>query len=139
MSKPVRLTTRIGQIVVMATNPTSTPDSLRVAVASKEGLAVSEHFGHAKHFLIYQLTPQGAQLLEERQVPHYCLGGTSDKAAMPQIIETIHDCAAVLVAKIGDGPTEKLAAVDIRAVADYAWEPIEEALADFASQLSGTA
>lgn len=106
-----------------------------MAVASKEGLAVSEHFGHAKHFYIYEVSPQGQRLIEQREVPHYCLGGSSDKAAMPQIIQTIGDCVAVLVAKIGDGPTEKLAAMDIDAVSAYAWEPIEEALAEYAGQL----
>ena len=79
-----------------------------LAVASKEGFAISEHFGHAKSFLIYQATPQQCRLLEQRVVEHYCLGNHSSKCAMAKILETVRDCRAVFVAKIGDDPTDKL-------------------------------
>lgn len=107
---------------------------IRVAVATKEGVVVSEHFGHAKVFHVYDLSADGCRLVEQRQVRHYCLGGSSDKTAMAQILETIQDCAAVFVAKIGDGPVEKLAARGITAVADYAWEEIEVSLQDYAGK-----
>ncbi len=107
---------------------------LRVAVASKDGMAISEHFGHARHFYIYDVTADGCRLLEQREVRHYCLGGTSDKSALPDILETIRDCKAVFVAKIGDGPTEKLNARGIEAVSDYTWEEIEPSLLDYAAR-----
>jgi predicted Fe-Mo cluster-binding NifX family protein len=110
---------------------------IRVAVATKEGVVVSEHFGHAKAFHVYDLSADSCHLVEQRQVRHYCLGGSSDKTAMAEILETIQDCAAVFVAKIGDGPTEKLAARGITAVADYAWEEIEPSLLDFAAKRIG--
>lgn len=109
--------------------------TMRVAVATKEGLAVSEHFGHTRAFHIYELAAGGCRLLEQRQVLHYCLGGSSDKTAMADILDTIQDCQAVFVAKIGDGPTDKLAARGITAVSDYAWEEIEPALRDYAAKL----
>ena len=40
--------------------------SIKVAVASKEGLGISEHFGHAKQFWIYEVTPEKCCLLEKR-------------------------------------------------------------------------
>ncbi|MGD9000390.1 MAG: NifB/NifX family molybdenum-iron cluster-binding protein [Granulosicoccaceae bacterium] len=111
---------------------------IRVAVATREGVAVSEHFGHAKAFYIYDLSADTCRLVEQREVRHYCLGGSSDKSAMAEILDTIQDCDAVFVAKIGDGPTEKLAARGISAVSDYAWEEIEPALLDYAGkQFSG--
>jgi len=110
---------------------------IRVAVATKEGLAVNEHFGHAKTFHVYDLTPDSCRLVGQRRVRHYCLGGSSDKTAMADILETIKDCAAVFVAKIGDGPTEKLAARNITAVPDYAWEAIEPAVLDYAGKQPG--
>ena len=102
--------------------------SIRVAVASKEGKAISEHFGHAKLFHIYDVQADQCRLVEQRDVSHYCLGGHSDKNAMNTILEAIKDCVVVFVAKIGDGPTEKLAARGIVAVSDHAWEEIEPAL-----------
>ena len=112
-----------------------TETMIRVAVATKEGAAVSEHFGHAKAFHIYDLSADACRFVEQRQVRHYCLGGSSDKTAMTEILETIQDCAAVLVAKVGDGPSEKLAARGITAISDYAWEAIEPSLLDYAGKI----
>lgn len=111
----------------------------RLAVASKEGIAVSEHFGHAKQFYIYEATPAGCRLVGKRQVEHYCLGNQSSKTAMAGILQAVKDCDAVLVAKIGDGPTEKLAAIGVDAVADYAYEAIEQALPDYMQRVAGAA
>ncbi len=108
---------------------------IKLAVASKEGMAISEHFGHAKQFRIYEATQENCHLLETREVSHYCLGQHSDQTAMAGILETIKDCYAVFVAKIGDGPTEKLQAVGVRAVSRYAYEAIEDSLLDYVHSL----
>ncbi|MBB3103035.1 NifB/NifX family molybdenum-iron cluster-binding protein [Azomonas macrocytogenes] len=105
---------------------------MRLAVASKEGQAISEHFGHAKRFFVYEVTPQACRLLEQREVEHYCLGNSSSQTAMAGILEAIKDCHAVFVAKIGDGPVEKLKAIGVHAVSHYAWETIEPSLLDYA-------
>ncbi len=109
---------------------------LRLAVATKEGLAVSEHFGHAKRFLVYEVTPERCQLLEQREVEHYCLGNSSSASAMAGILETIKDCRAVFVARIGDGPTAKLEAIGVCAVAGYAYEAIDASLLDYARRVA---
>ena len=106
-------------------------EPLRVAVASKDGIAINEHFGHAKLFWVYDIDSEACWFKEKRDVDHYCLGGHSDKAALPKILHTISDCQAVFVAKIGDGPSEKLAAKGIKAITDYTWEEIEESLKDY--------
>lgn len=126
-------------IVTMAVEekPSETPGVLlttRVAVASKEGIAISEHFGHAKQFYVYDLSHNKCEFLETRKVAHYCVGGHSDKSAFTGIVATLHDCTVVFVAKIGDGPKEKLSAKGIKAVADYAWEEIEPLLLDYSTQ-----
>lgn len=46
-------------------------------------------------------------------------------------------CDAVFVAKIGDGPIEKLATIGVQAVADYAYEAIEESLLDYLRKSAG--
>ena len=75
-------------------------ESIKVAVDSQEGLAISEHFGHAKRFHIYELNGTEVHFLEQRQVRQYCLGGSSDKSAMAEILETIADCDAVPIPAI---------------------------------------
>lgn len=109
---------------------------LRLAVATKEGLAISEHFGHARRFAIYAVSPDACRLLEHRDVEHYCLGNTSSQTAMAGILEAIKDCRAVFVAKIGDGPTEKLRAIGVAAVSTYAYEAIEASLLDYARRVA---
>lgn len=109
---------------------------VKVAVASKEGLAISEHFGHAKQFRIYEVTPESCKLLGTREVSNYCLGHHGDQSAMEGILETIKDCHAVFIAKIGDGPTEKCQAIGVKAVSDYAYETIENSLMDYVSRLN---
>ena len=109
---------------------------IRIAVATREGQAVSEHFGHAKVFYIYQVTDSGCNLIDKREVAHYCLGGHSDQSALAGIFEAIHDCRAVFVAKIGDGPTEKLQTRGIDAISDYAWQDIDTSLRDYVKNLT---
>jgi predicted Fe-Mo cluster-binding NifX family protein len=113
-----------------------TDSPLLLAVATQENLAISEHFGHAKRFSIYRVTPEQCRLLESREVDHYCLGQHSSQSAMEGILEAIKDCQAVFVAKIGDGPTAKLAAIGVRAVAGYAYEAIEPSLLDYARRIA---
>ena len=50
---------------------------------------------------------------------------------MSMILETICDCHALFIARIGDGPAEKLAAIGVCAVSDYAYEAIEPSLLDY--------
>ena len=107
-------------------------EAMLLAVASKEGQAISDHFGHARHFRIYEVSPDSCRYIESRDVEHYCHGNTGSQSAMAMILQTIKDCRAVFVAKIGDGPIEKLAKIGVRAVSSYAWEAIEPSLLDYA-------
>jgi nitrogen fixation protein NifB len=99
----------------------------RVAVATRgEGL-VNQHFGHATEFQIYDVSRDGARFAGIRKVEHYCRGGEGETGSLEVILRAISDCAAVLVAKIGRCPRERLAEARIEAVADHAFEPIEAA------------
>jgi predicted Fe-Mo cluster-binding NifX family protein len=109
---------------------------VKVAVASKEGISISQHFGHAKKFWIYSVQESSCKFLETRDVDHYCLGNSSSQSAMAMILQTINDCEAVFVAKIGDGPTEKLKAIGVTAIDQYAHEAIGESLVDYAQKVS---
>ena len=118
---------------------TTMPEVLKVAVASNDGIAVNLHFGHAHHFYIYRVSSDGVTLLEQRQTDNYCKGGSKDggnddsasQSALSHILATIQDCNAVLVARIGDGPAQKLSALGIVPVDDYAYLGIHQALTDF--------
>lgn len=112
--------------------------ALKLAVATKDGISINEHFGHAKKFGIYSVSDNTCQLLKTRNVDNYCLGEHADQSAMAGILETIKDCHAVFVARIGDGPTAKVNAIGVRAVAEYAYATVEESLLDYARRTAAS-
>jgi nitrogen fixation protein NifB len=97
----------------------------RVAVATRgEGL-VNEHFGHAREFLVYEVTREGPKLLRHRNVERYCQGGYGEDEALDSVVRVIADCHAVLVAKVGRCPRQELEEAGIEPVDGHAFEPIE--------------
>ena len=95
------------------------------AVATKGGGRVNEHFGHAKEFQIYELSNLGVKIVGHRRVDLYCQDGLGDEDRLQTVIRAIQDCAAVLVAKIGTPPKEKLKKAGIEAIDTFAYEFIE--------------
>ncbi len=108
---------------------------MKIAVASKDGISINLHFGHAKVFMIYELRQGQCYFLEKRKVENYCLGNSSNPTALEMILDTINDCELCFIAKIGEGPAEKLAKIGVKAVDSYAYEEIMEALQEYAQIL----
>jgi nitrogen fixation protein NifB len=97
-----------------------------VAVATKGGGRINEHFGHAKEFQIYELSTSGAKFVGHRRVDLYCQGGFGEEDALETVIRAINDCTAVFVAKIGGCPKGDLIEAGIEPVDAYAHEYIEK-------------
>ncbi|NEO31948.1 MAG: hypothetical protein F6K36_16225 [Symploca sp. SIO3C6] len=106
--------------------------SILVAVATKGGGLVNQHFGHAKEFMIYEVDGNKARFIGHRKIDHYCQSGYGEEGTLAKIIETISDCQAVLVSKIGESPKQELRQAGIEAVEVY--EVIENAALDFYQQ-----
>ena len=100
----------------------------RVAVATKgEGL-VNQHFGHARELLVYDVDRRGVRLVGHRKVDQYCSGGEGGDDELEGMLAALSDCRAVLVAKVGRCPRERLASAGIEPVVEHAFEPIEPAV-----------
>lgn len=99
-----------------------------VAVATKHGRQVDLHFGHADEFHLYRIDGQGVHLVEVRKVEHYCQEGEGDDDRREQILRALAGCAALFVARVGDGPRARLEEAGIEPVAQYAHEEIEPSL-----------
>src|SRR5208337_1658382 len=107
-----------------------------VAVATKGGGRINEHFGHAREFQIYELSAAGAKFVGHRRVDLYCQGGYGDEDSLETVIRAINDCTAVFVSKIGGCPKKDLQAAGIDPVDRFAHEFIEQsAIAYFKSYL----
>ena len=99
-----------------------------VAVATKGGGTINQHFGHASEFQIYEVTHGSTTFVGHRRTDNYCQGGYGEDEQLPSIITAINDCHAVLVSKIGTCPREELTAAGIEPTDAYAHEFIEKAL-----------
>jgi len=100
----------------------------RVAVATKGAGRVDQHFGHAREFLLYDVSARGATLAGRRAVELYCSGGEGEDDALASTLRSLSGCHAVLVAKVGRCPAGQLAEAGIEAVTAHAFEPIEAAV-----------
>lgn len=90
-----------------------------LAVATKGGGVVNQHFGHAKEFQVYEVDGLEAKFVGHRKIDQYCQGGYGEEATLDGVIKAISDCKAVLVSKIGHCPQEELQKAGIQSVEAY--------------------
>ncbi|MCA0045914.1 nitrogenase cofactor biosynthesis protein NifB [Mesorhizobium sp. B283B1A] len=111
--------------------------SLVVAVATRGGGRVNEHFGHAKEFQVYEASPIGINFVGHRKVEQYCLGGWGENDTLECVIAALEGVDIVLCAKIGNCPKDKLADAGIRATDAYGHDYIETAIGAIYAAESG--
>ena len=102
---------------------------LLVAVATRGGGRINQHFGHATEFQVYEASPAGIRFVGHRRVEQYCQGGWGEDATLDGVLATLAGIACVLVAKIGDCPRKSLAAAGIEASDAQAFDWIESGIA----------
>ncbi len=78
-----------------------------IAVASKDGKVINQHFGHAERFLVYEVKGNEVRLVDEMRVERYC-SYDADHPLRAHLLEAIANaltgCRAVVCAQIGLGP-----------------------------------
>lgn len=107
-----------------------------VAVATKGGGLVNQHFGHADEFWIYEAAPGFAKLAQTRSVARYCNGPSEcgeEESVLEKTIRMLSDCKAVLCSKIGPEPLDALATAGIEAIEAY--DVIDKAVAAVGAKL----
>lgn len=81
----------------------------RIAVASRDGKVINEHFGRAREFYIIDIAPEGTYtFIEKRCVSPLCMSGEHSQEAMESSVSSLRDCAAVLVSRIGTAAKRSL-------------------------------
>lgn len=83
---------------------------LRFAIASKSGIGVDMHFGHATEFIIYEYKNGDAKYIEKRDVEKYCNGKEvceEEEDKFAKLSKVVHDCSGVICLRIGDEPKKK--------------------------------
>ncbi|MDX2204159.1 MAG: nitrogenase cofactor biosynthesis protein NifB [Hyphomicrobiaceae bacterium] len=103
-----------------------------VAIATKGGGRVNQHFGHAREFQVYEAGAKGVSFVGHRKVEDaYCQGGLGEDATLASTIATLSGITAVLCAKVGDCPKDELSRAGIIVSDAYAYEYIENAISTF--------
>jgi nitrogen fixation protein NifB len=109
--------------------PSSRP--VLMAVATQGNGVINQHFGHAKEFLVYEVTATNTKLVGHAKTDLYCAGGDTcgdAETTLQKLIRALEGCEVVLCAKIGYEPWAQLEAAGIQPNGEHAMEPIEEAL-----------
>ena len=82
-----------------------------IAVASKDGKEIDQHFGHAERFLIFDVQDGKALLVDEKAVERYCSYDPEHPLRghlLYNIGEALKGCRAVVTAQMGEHPKAEL-------------------------------
>ncbi|WP_370674674.1 NifB/NifX family molybdenum-iron cluster-binding protein [Pleomorphomonas sp. PLEO] len=100
-----------------SSDPALSSGAVRVAIGTSTGARVSEHFGHATRFEIWEVGPAGSRFLETRNNRPACGSGCGDRAeaVMDASVALIADCKAVVVSRLGECAINRLTKLGILA------------------------
>jgi predicted Fe-Mo cluster-binding NifX family protein len=87
-----------------------------IAVASKDGKEINQHFGHAERFLIYDVEGADAKLVDEKKVERYCSYDPEHplrRHLLKAITDALQGCRAVVCAQIGECPQQEMARLGV--------------------------
>jgi predicted Fe-Mo cluster-binding NifX family protein len=107
-----------------------------IAVATKNGKDIDQHFGHAERFLIYEVEGNSARLVDEKKVERYCSMDPDHPLrgdVLRAIAAALDGCSALACAQIGQAPLMEMErlGIDVFTVEG----PIKPALIDLAKVL----
>lgn len=75
--------------------------NVRIAVATRSGKVVDEHFGRAEAFHIVDLDEKGNRYIEKRETARLCNDFEHSEDALKKRIVLLGDCNAVLAVRAG--------------------------------------
>lgn len=100
----------------------------RIAIASKDGKVVTDHFGHCSKFIIVEVDKSLYGYIEQRDVEPPCKGGVHTINGIEQVLAIIKDCSYILVNQIGGGAEQIIKAYQFEVVSykGYVKDGIEQ-------------
>ncbi len=97
--------------------PLTDAGPIKVAIATGNGVGVTDHFGYALQFQIWDFSSDEPRLLETRRNTPGCgaARGGDGPDPLDLSVDLVADCKAVIVAKIGECGVNRLDALGILA------------------------
>ena len=130
-SKRVAKNTKVQLVSIESSKQRMETRAVLMAIATKGGGVINEHFGHASEFLIYEASSSGVRFIGHRKTVAYCEGGDTcgdGESALDKSIKALAGCEVVLCSKIGFEPWGPLEAAGIQPNGEHAMEAIEDAI-----------
>ncbi len=132
-SKRVAKAAKVQLVSIQGLKKAAAPATRPVlmAVATKGGGLINEHFGHAREFLIYEASRAGVRFIGHRKTTPYCEGGDTcgdGESALDKTLKALAGCEVVLCSKVGYEPWKPLEAAGIQPNGEHAMEVIEDAI-----------
>jgi predicted Fe-Mo cluster-binding NifX family protein len=107
-----------------------------IAVASRNGKNVDQHFGRADKFYIFEVAEGDVRLVAERPAAQYCQFDPKNPTrnhTLTGTSEALQGCRAVVSAQIGDCPRMQLEQMGIDSFISHG--PIKDTLLELAKFL----
>lgn len=112
-------------------------ETIQVAVASKSGIIVDQHFGQVSELYVYEYQQGNSVFKEKRSIKKYCTGNEEceeGEGKLAGIINAISDCNAIIAMRIGEAPRSTLADKGIKVFTTY--DSIDESVKKVGEELS---
>jgi predicted Fe-Mo cluster-binding NifX family protein len=90
--------------------------SYRIAVASKDGKVINDHFGHCRKFGIIEAEDGQFRYIDSREVIPACNGGAHTLEGIYAVLEQLKDCSYIIVNQIGGGALRILSENQIKVI-----------------------
>jgi nitrogen fixation protein NifX len=120
----------------------STPDSacLRVAIASQDGESMNAHFGSARKFVIYEVSPATHRYLDTISFEKVTgeSGEHREDAPLGAKIEAIRGCNLLFVLAIGSSAAAQVVRARIHPIKLAEAEPVEQVIDKVQELMNGT-
>ena len=88
--------------------------TVKIAFASTDSKRVDQHFGSAKAFAIFDVSPDSAQQVEISEFGHLAQDGNEDK--LDTKIEMLEGCSAVFCQAAGPSAIKRLLTIGVQPV-----------------------
>jgi len=104
---------------------------MKIAFASNDGIYVSQHFGHARRFLIVEIddVTHARRYLETRENDSPCKYGDHDEEKFNRSVELVADCKALFCVKAGSYAQVRLGRMGVQVIEKHGF--IGELLDDY--------
>ncbi len=107
---------------------------LKIAFATGDGTAVDQHFGWCRRFDVYQVSAEGAELLESRLLGP---AGPDEDNKIESRLSEVRDCAILHVCDIGGTAAARVVNARIHPVKVPQGTPVDELLTRLRAVLAG--